>query len=110
METTVGELSLLHKGNTHFLDHHWTSFGSVHIVIIDEYGIEIAIPSICKPGDVTYVVISSETERFANEIHTHEARIRSRRELLENSQESPKKRALPTKRGNHEPQGNLGSS
>ena len=37
-------------------------------------GIEIAIPSICKPGDVTHVVISRETERFVNEKHTHEAR------------------------------------
>ena len=33
----------------------------VHIVkIVDEHGIEIAIPSICKPGDVTYVVISEK--------------------------------------------------
>ena len=50
----------------------------VHMVeILNEYGIEIAIPSFCKPRDVTYVVISRETERFVNEIHTHEARIRS---------------------------------
>ena len=61
----------------------------VHIVkILDEYGIEVAIPPICKSGDVTYVVISKETERFVNEIHTHEARIRSSNELLENLQES----------------------
>ena len=34
----------------------------VHIVkILDEYGLEVAIPSICSPGDVTYVVISGET-------------------------------------------------
>ena len=61
----------------------------VHIVnIVDEYGIEIAVPSICKPGDVTYAAISRETERFVNEIHTHEARRRSGGVLLENSQES----------------------
>ena len=61
----------------------------VHIVnILDEYGLEVAIPSICKPGDVTYVVISRETERFVNEIHAHEAQTRSSRELLENLQES----------------------
>ena len=61
----------------------------VHIVnILDEYGLEVAIPSLCKPGDVTYVVISRETERFVNEIHTHEAETRSSRELLENLQES----------------------
>ena len=31
----------------------------VHIVkILDEYGVEVAIPSICKHRDVTYVVIS----------------------------------------------------
>ena len=56
--------------------------------ILDEHGLEVAIPSICKPGDVTYVVISRETERFVNEIHTHEAETRSSRELLENLQES----------------------
>ena len=61
----------------------------VHIVnILDEYGLEVAIPSICKLGDVTYVVISRETERFVNEIHTHEAETRSSGELLENLQES----------------------
>ena len=36
--------------------------------ILDEYGLEVAIPSICSPGDVTYVVISRETERFVNEM------------------------------------------
>ena len=67
-----------------------------HIVkILDDYGMEVAIPSICRPGDVTYVVISRETERFVNEIHTHEAKIRSSRELLENSQES--KESMPYK-------------
>ena len=63
--------------------------------IVDEYGIEVAVPSICKSGDVTYVVISRETERFVNEIHTHEARIRSSKELLEHSQES--KESVPHK-------------
>ena len=61
----------------------------VHIVkILDEYGLEVAIPSICKPGDVTYVVISRETERLVNESHTHEAETRSSMELLENLEES----------------------
>ena len=49
----------------------------VHIVkILDEYGIEVAIPSICRPKDTSYVVISSETERFVNEIHKHNAEVR----------------------------------
>ena len=39
--------------------------------ILDEYGFEVSIPSICKPWDTSYVVISRETERFANEIHDH---------------------------------------
>ena len=56
--------------------------------ILDEYGLEVAIPSTCKPGDVIYVLISTETERFVNEIHTHEAKTRSSRELFENLQES----------------------
>ena len=38
------------------------------VKILDEFGVEGAIPSMCKPGDVTYVVISSETERYLNEI------------------------------------------
>ena len=57
------------------------------VKILDEYGVEVAIPSICKPGDVTYVVISREAERFVNKIHTHEAKNRSSREF-ENHQES----------------------
>ena len=56
--------------------------------ILNEYGVEIAIPSIFKPGHVTHVEISGETERFVNEIHTPEAQIGSSRELLENLQES----------------------
>ena len=31
----------------------------------------------CKPGDVTFVVTCRETERFVNEIHTHEAKTRN---------------------------------
>ena len=27
---------------------------------LDEHGVEVAIPSICKPGDVTYVVKTRE--------------------------------------------------
>ena len=49
---------------------------------------EVAIPSICKPRDITYVVIPRETERFVNEIHNHNAEVRSSKELLDNLQES----------------------
>ena len=60
-----------------------------HIVKIhDRYAFEVAIPSICRPEDTTYVVISRETERFANETHDHKAEARSSDELLENLQES----------------------
>ena len=69
-----------------------TSIGpviEVHIVkILDEYGLEVAIPSLCKPGDITYVVISRETERFVNENHNHKEEFRSSNELLGNLQES----------------------
>ena len=69
-----------------------TIIGPISVVLIvkilDEYGVEVAIPSIYKSGDVTYVVISRETARFVNEIHTHEAKTRSSRKLLENLQES----------------------
>ena len=61
----------------------------VHIVkILEEDGVEAAIPSICKLWDVIYVMTSRETERFVNEIQIHEAKTRSRRKLLENFQES----------------------
>ena len=44
------------------------------VKILAEHGVQVVIPSICKLGDVTYVVISRETELFVNEIHTHEAK------------------------------------
>ena len=69
--------------------------------ILDEYGLEVAIPSLCKPGDVTHVVISRETERFVNEIHTREAETGSSRELLENLQESNESMFYDEERGNH---------
>ena len=81
----------------------------VHVVkLLDEHEVEVAIPSVCKT-DVTYVVISTETERFVNDIHTREAKTRSSRELLKNPQESKesmsyKQREVTT------PSGNLGSS
>ena len=71
--------------------------------ILDEYGIEIAIPSICKAGDVTHVVISRETERFVNEIHTHEARNQIQQGIARKFSAIQRKHALQTKRGNHSP-------
>ena len=69
-----------------------TSIGpviEVHIVkILDDYEVEVAIPSICKPGDITYVVISRDTERFVKENHNHKEEFRSSNELLGNLQES----------------------
>ena len=60
----------------------------VHVLkFLDEYGLEVAIPSICKPGDTTYVVISRKTKRFLNEIHNHKAEVRSIKELFDNLQE-----------------------
>ena len=42
----------------------------VHIVkILDECGIEVAIPTICRAKDTPYVVVSREIECFVNEIH-----------------------------------------
>ena len=82
----------------------------VYIVkILDEYGLEVAIPSICKPGDVTYVVISRENERFVNEIHTHEAETKFSREWLENLQESKESISYNQER-QHLPKRNLGTS
>ena len=61
----------------------------VHILkILDEYGLEVAIPSICRPGEITYGMKSRETERFENEIHNHNTDVRSSKEVLDNLQES----------------------
>ena len=41
-----------------------------HVVkILDEYGFEVAVPSICSLGEINYVMISREIESFVNEIH-----------------------------------------
>ena len=55
----------------------------VHIVkILDGYGIEIAIPSLVKPANTFYALLSLETKRFANENHDHKEELRSSNELL----------------------------
>ena len=60
-----------------------------HIVeILDEYGIEIAIPLVADPKNSSYVVITRETERLVNEIHDHKKELRSSSELLADLQES----------------------
>ena len=51
------------------------------VKILDGYGIEIAIPSIDNPVNTSYVVISTETQRFLNETHDHKD-LRSSDELL----------------------------
>ena len=61
-------------GNTHFPDlssnpKSWQLFLKAEpsdLKILDEYGIEIAIPSIIKHANTSYVVISRETSRFVN--------------------------------------------
>ena len=101
MEKTDGDKSHLYAENVFVLESFrpksWELFkqaqlldrSEVHIVnILGDRGLEVAIPSMCKPGDVTYVVISRETERFVNEIHTHEAETRPSGEPSENLQES----------------------
>ena len=102
MEKTDVEKSLLYAENMRFLEYPQTKalaaiparttigpITEVHIVkILDECGLEVAIPSTCRPGNITCVVISRETERFVNEIHNHNAEVRSSKELLDNLQES----------------------
>ena len=51
-------------------------------ILLDEYGFEVAIPSICKRGGTSYVVISREAERLVNEIHDHKEELRSSNELI----------------------------
>ena len=68
------------------------------VKIIDKYGIEVAIHSIANPEHTTYVAISTEEERFLNEIHDRKEELRSRI------------RKKWRKKSNQMPQGNLGIS
>ena len=55
---------------------------------LEEYGLEILIPSIFNPIETSYVVISRETERFVDQIHDHKKELRSSDELLTAFQKS----------------------
>ena len=69
-----------------------------------------AIPAGTIVGPITEVqtcvMKSRETERLVNEIHTQHADVKSSNELLEKLQES---KGGVLQKGNHWPQGNLGS-
>ena len=52
------------------------------VKIIDEHGIEIAIPSIARLANPIYVVISRDTECFVNGIHDHKEELRSSDEMF----------------------------
>ena len=52
------------------------------VKILDGYGVEVAIPSSVNPADTSYIVISTESERFVNEIHDDNEELRSSNELL----------------------------
>ena len=54
--------------------------------IHDGYAIEVAIRSISNPENTSYVVISTETERFVNDIYDHKKELRSSNELHEDFQ------------------------
>ena len=69
-------------------DNYRTNHGSSYCETSWRHGWQVAIPSICKRGDTTYVVILRETGRFLNEIHNHYGEVRSSKELLDNLQES----------------------
>ena len=58
---------------------------------VEEYGIEIANPSIDKPANASYVVLSRETQRFVDEMHDHKEELRSSNELLTAFQKSERK-------------------
>ena len=63
----------------------------VHIAkILEEYGIEVAIPSIANSTYTSYVVKSREAERFVNEIHNLNEELRTSNELLTDLQGSVK--------------------
>ena len=58
--------------NTHFLNLLLNLKSEVRIMkILDEYEKEITIPSIYRPTNVSYCMISREIERFVHEIHDH---------------------------------------
>ena len=58
--------------------------------VLDGYGIEVVIPSVSRPMDTSCVVISTEAERFVNEILDYRGGLRSGNELLAELQGSVK--------------------
>ena len=72
----------------------------VHIVeILDESGIEVAIPSIANPTSTSYVVTSREAQHFVNEIHVHKEELRSSNELLKDLHGSVKNETHEERKG-----------
>ena len=72
----------------------------VHIVkILDEYGMEVAIPPMTNPTYTFYFAVSLETERFLNEIHDHKEEFRSSNKLLTELQGSVKSEPCEERRG-----------
>ena len=58
------------------------------VKIIDQYGLEIAIPSPNCKERKSYVVVSRRMSRFVDEIHISNAVLRSSAELLTELQKS----------------------
>ena len=80
----------------------------VHIVkILDEYGMEVAIPPMTNPTYTFYFAVSLETERFLNEIHDHKEEFRSSNKLLTELQGSAKSELCEERRGSSSNKGTL---
>ena len=58
------------------------------VKILDQYGLEIAIPSLNEREQTSYVMISRQKSRFVDEIHIPNATLRSSAEHLTEIQES----------------------
>ena len=64
-------------------NNYWTSHFEVQIVkILDQYGLEITIPSLNERERTSHVVISRGKSRFVDAIHMPKAKLRSSAELL----------------------------
>ena len=68
------------------------------VKILEEHGAE---PSIAKPANTCYVVVSRETECFVNEIHDHKEELRSSSELLTAFQKSERNEPHGEERGSN---------
>ena len=125
MEKTDGDKSHLYVENILVLEsshkpkplgsyssrhNHWTELWGSFVKFLDEYGVEVPIPSICKTWrrDLRCDI---QRNRALWEWKSHSwSKKNIQKGIARKSSRIQREHVLQTNRGNHQPQGNLGSS